>query len=137
MGRNKKLYERFLNCFDVRMKQLTELKQRVFPKKTKVEIYHGDCVEGMALLPAKSVDLVVTSPPYNLGIKYSAYKDDQARQQTGGKAHRVEPDRRHQNRTAERPPSDLVAADHGRIARRQAGVEGRHRVAVRGGGRRP
>ena len=62
------------------MKQLTELKQRVFPKKTKVEIYHGDCVEGMALLPAKSVDLVVTSPPYNLGIKYSAYKDDQARE---------------------------------------------------------
>jgi len=31
------------------------------------------------LLP-KSVDLVVTSPPYNLGIKYSKYRDNQARE---------------------------------------------------------
>lgn len=34
----------------------------------------------MSKLRPKSVDLVVTSPPYNLGIKYSAYKDDQARE---------------------------------------------------------
>lgn len=46
-----------------------------------MEIYHGDCIEGLATLAPKSVDLVVTSPPYNLGIKYSAYKDDQAREQ--------------------------------------------------------
>lgn len=35
-----------------------------------------DCVTGMKRLPEKSVDLVVTSPPYNLGIKYSKYKDE-------------------------------------------------------------
>jgi site-specific DNA-methyltransferase (adenine-specific) len=46
---------------------------------TQVEIYHGDCVAGMARMAEKSVDLVVTSPPYNLGIKYSKYQDDQAR----------------------------------------------------------
>lgn len=33
----------------------------------------------MASLPAASVDLVVTSPPYNLNIKYGAYADQQDR----------------------------------------------------------
>jgi site-specific DNA-methyltransferase (adenine-specific) len=32
-----------------------------------ITIYHGDCREVMAQLPATSVDLVFTSPPYNLG----------------------------------------------------------------------
>ncbi len=52
----------------------------VTESRTQVEIYHGDCVEGMAQMPEKSVDVVVTSPPYNLGIKYSRYCDDQARE---------------------------------------------------------
>ena len=30
----------------------------------------------MRALPAKSVDVIVTSPPYNLGIKYGKYRDD-------------------------------------------------------------
>lgn len=30
------------------------------------KIYQGDCMELLALLPSESVDLVVTSPPYNL-----------------------------------------------------------------------
>ena len=34
----------------------------------------------MAQLPPESVDVVVTSPPYNLGVKYSSYKDDQQRE---------------------------------------------------------
>lgn len=29
-------------------------------------IYQRDCIEGMRMLPDKSIDLVVTSPPYNL-----------------------------------------------------------------------
>src|ERR1700719_38340 len=33
----------------------------------------------MSRLRARSVDLVVTSPPYNLGIKYGRYSDKQAR----------------------------------------------------------
>lgn len=32
-----------------------------------ITIYHGDCCELMPLLPAGSIDLVFTSPPYNLG----------------------------------------------------------------------
>ncbi|MEO5720022.1 MAG: site-specific DNA-methyltransferase [Chthoniobacterales bacterium] len=35
----------------------------------------GDCVTGMALLAEASVDLIVTSPPYNLGIAYGKYSD--------------------------------------------------------------
>jgi site-specific DNA-methyltransferase (adenine-specific) len=34
-----------------------------------------DCIAGMKKLPAQSVDLVVTSPPYNLGIRYGKYDD--------------------------------------------------------------
>lgn len=30
------------------------------------KIIHGDCLDVMATLPAESVDLVITSPPYNL-----------------------------------------------------------------------
>lgn len=35
----------------------------------------GDCVEGMGGLAEDSVDVVVTSPPYNLGKQYSGYDD--------------------------------------------------------------
>lgn len=38
-----------------------------------------DCVTGMRKLRDKSVDLVVTSPPYNLGIKYTNYRDTRTR----------------------------------------------------------
>lgn len=38
-----------------------------------------DCLVGMAELPDESVDLVVTSPPYNLGIKYRNYHDTRSR----------------------------------------------------------
>ena len=40
---------------------------------TKVDLRHEDCTKGMSRLKDESVDLVVTSPPYNLGIKYSRY----------------------------------------------------------------
>jgi DNA methylase len=36
----------------------------------------GDCVAGMVTIPEKSIDLVVTSPPYNLGKDYSQRYDD-------------------------------------------------------------
>lgn len=37
-----------------------------------------DCVAGMAELEDASVDLVVTSPPYNLGIRYRSYDDQRS-----------------------------------------------------------
>jgi site-specific DNA-methyltransferase (adenine-specific) len=41
----------------------------------KLEFFNGDCLQVLPTLPAESIDLVVTSPPYNLGIAYSSFKD--------------------------------------------------------------
>lgn len=39
-------------------------------------LYQQDCIEGMhARLAPSSVDVVVTSPPYNLGVRYGKYDD--------------------------------------------------------------
>ena len=40
-----------------------------------MNLLHGDCLEVLPSLAAGSVDLVVTSPPYNLGISYKTFKD--------------------------------------------------------------
>ena len=40
-----------------------------------LNLCHGDCVNGMQQLSAESIDLVVTSPPYNLGVRYSTFRD--------------------------------------------------------------
>ncbi len=37
--------------------------------------YLNDCLDVFAQLPAHSVDVIVTSPPYNLGIRYNRYQD--------------------------------------------------------------
>ena len=40
----------------------------------------GDCVAGMSHLPDQCIDVTVTSPPYNLGIKYGKYSDKESRE---------------------------------------------------------
>jgi len=47
---------------------------------TELELRWEDCIKGMAKLPSEHVDLVVTSPPYNLGVRYRKYSDKQDRQ---------------------------------------------------------
>ncbi|MEP6698423.1 MAG: site-specific DNA-methyltransferase [Verrucomicrobiota bacterium] len=47
---------------------------------TKFDLCLEDCVVGMAKLPNQSINLVVTSPPYNLGIRYGKFSDRQNRQ---------------------------------------------------------
>ena len=42
------------------------------------KIINGDCVEEMAKLPESSIDLIVTSPPYNVGIDYDVHDDTQS-----------------------------------------------------------
>jgi site-specific DNA-methyltransferase (adenine-specific) len=39
------------------------------------QIINGNCVEVMKTLPEGSVDLIVSSPPYNANIKYDVYDD--------------------------------------------------------------
>ncbi len=46
---------------------------------TKFQLHHGDCIAGMSRLRPASIDLIVTSPPYNLGIAYGKYSDTQKR----------------------------------------------------------
>jgi site-specific DNA-methyltransferase (adenine-specific) len=38
----------------------------------------GDCLTVLPSLPAQSVDVIVTSPPYNLGVAYQHYDDRRA-----------------------------------------------------------
>ena len=44
--------------------------------RAHLRFYLGDCVTVLPELDAGSIGVVVTSPPYNLGIKYRSYKDD-------------------------------------------------------------
>ena len=47
---------------------------------TRFDLRLGDCLAGMRTLKAGSVDVVVTSPPYNLDIAYSKYRDNVPRE---------------------------------------------------------
>lgn len=40
-----------------------------------LRFYREDCLDVLAGLPPASVSIVVTSPPYNLGIRYRSYED--------------------------------------------------------------
>ncbi len=46
---------------------------------TQFDLRREDCVKGMSRLPGERIDLVVTSPPYNLGIRYGRFSDRQDR----------------------------------------------------------
>jgi site-specific DNA-methyltransferase (adenine-specific) len=46
---------------------------------SKIDLRRQDCIAGMSRLRKDSVDLAVTSPPYNLGISYGSYSDRQDR----------------------------------------------------------
>lgn len=47
---------------------------------TGFDLRREDCIKGMSRLPDGCVDLVVTSPPYNLGVRYRKYSDRQDRE---------------------------------------------------------
>jgi site-specific DNA-methyltransferase (adenine-specific) len=41
----------------------------------RLRFFHGDAIEILGRLAAASVNAIVTSPPYNLGIRYRTYDD--------------------------------------------------------------
>lgn len=43
--------------------------------ENKITLYHGDCLEFLKTIPDESVQLVVTSPPYNIGKEYEVVLD--------------------------------------------------------------
>jgi adenine-specific DNA-methyltransferase len=46
-----------------------EISQK-FSKSKQVVLFHGDCLELLKEIPDKSLQLVITSPPYNIGKPY-------------------------------------------------------------------
>jgi site-specific DNA-methyltransferase (adenine-specific) len=50
-------------------------------RRSELTFYLADCVRIMPALPDGSVNVVVTSPPYNLGVKYRTYDDQLPREE--------------------------------------------------------
>src|SRR5947207_681214 len=46
------------------------------PELPAEHVRKTDCINGMTRLDKESVDVVVTSPPYNIGTNYNTYMDD-------------------------------------------------------------
>jgi len=44
-------------------------------RRGESRFFLADCLDVFRHLPAHSVDVIVTSPPYNLGIRYNRYQD--------------------------------------------------------------
>ena len=51
------------------------------PQIGRQTIIRADCLEALATLSDASVDVIVTSPPYNLGIAYRSYDDRRPRRE--------------------------------------------------------
>jgi site-specific DNA-methyltransferase (adenine-specific) len=50
-------------------------------RRGTLRFYLADCLEVLAALPQGSISIVVTSPPYNLGVQYRTYQDSLPREQ--------------------------------------------------------
>jgi site-specific DNA-methyltransferase (adenine-specific) len=46
-----------------------------------LRFFLGDCLDVLPALDAGAVSVIVTSPPYNLGVRYRSYDDSQPRQE--------------------------------------------------------
>ena len=43
--------------------------------RSTLRFYHGDSLELLGRIPPAAIDVIVTSPPYNLGVRYRSYRD--------------------------------------------------------------
>ena len=43
--------------------------------RSTLRFYHADALACLTTLPARVADVIVTSPPYNLGVRYRSYDD--------------------------------------------------------------
>jgi site-specific DNA-methyltransferase (adenine-specific) len=55
---------------------------RCFSLKTGniIRLHNADCLDGLELYPDEHFDVVVTSPPYNIGVTYNLYDDNVSRE---------------------------------------------------------
>jgi len=49
--------------------------------RASFRFYLGDCLDVLSQLAEQSIDVIVTSPPYNLGIRYRSYDDTMPRRE--------------------------------------------------------
>ena len=49
------------------------------PVLERNKIHGMDCIRGLELLESDCIDVIVTSPPYNIGIEYNIYQDNKPR----------------------------------------------------------
>jgi len=40
-----------------------------------MQLFNDDCLKVLPTLENKSIDMIITSPPYNIGMNYNNYKD--------------------------------------------------------------
>jgi site-specific DNA-methyltransferase (adenine-specific) len=59
----------------------TPVENTIINTDTTYEFILGDCIEELEKLDDNSISVVVTSPPYNIGLKYHKYKDKKPREQ--------------------------------------------------------
>jgi site-specific DNA-methyltransferase (adenine-specific) len=60
------------------VKAVRELSPYVALDAPRIELYLMDCLDGIAALEERSVTVVVTSPPYNIGVNYRTYDDSKS-----------------------------------------------------------
>eukprot|EP01051_Picozoa_sp_SAG22_P016016 SAG22_NODE_2184_length_2871_cov_10.209235_1_plen_691_part_00 len=53
-----------------------EKEEKSAVKESNIQFLHGDCFHHMSLLPDDSIDVIVTSPPYNIGKDYDQHGDN-------------------------------------------------------------
>ena len=57
------------------MKPIKQIKTgNKFQESNDATLYLGDCIDLLKQIPNESVQLVVTSPPYNIGKEYEKRK---------------------------------------------------------------
>lgn len=55
---------------------ITKKSQGIPRAEPDCQVMTGDCLHILPGLPKNSVDVVVTSPPYNIGVRYKTYTDN-------------------------------------------------------------
>ncbi|MBI4888226.1 MAG: site-specific DNA-methyltransferase [Acidobacteria bacterium] len=61
------------------MPRALQLHASIRSHRARFRFYLGDCLEVLDRLAPGSIDVIVTSPPYNLGVRYRSYDDTMPR----------------------------------------------------------
>src|SRR5258705_4228492 len=51
-------------------------------RQAEARFFLGDCLDVLNQLPSQTIDVIVTSPPYNLGIEYNKYQGRMTREES-------------------------------------------------------